>query len=232
MSLKPLDEKQMCKTFFNCDFPKWANMMNQNEKIVCSPGMSQCTVKLNAFMCWWFCFTALGSSYFLLFVSHYIHYLPTAVPRAGSPGSMFTELFSRVARCCPQTTLIRVRPSLFLHLLPARLHWGLFMIFFFLFKQTQHKLYINKQITNFMFPVHCQVCSGPLLLNCQHSALHSPNWAASRVTFLASLGDLQTHAVWRKKKKKKKATTVVSKPSNWTWCRLRQEIKVRKGGKA
>lgn len=131
MYLKPLDEKQMCKTFFNCDFPKWANMMNQNEKIVCSPVMSQCTVKLNAFMCLWFCFIALGSFYFLLFVSHSIHYLPTAVSRAGSPGSMFTELFSRVARCCPQTTLIRVRPSLFLHLLPARLHWGLFMIFFF-----------------------------------------------------------------------------------------------------
>lgn len=149
MDLKLLDEKQTRKTFFNSDFPKWANMMNQNEKIVCSPGMSQCTVKLNDFMCWWFCFTALGSFYLLLFVSHSIHYLPTAVSRAGSPGSTFTEPFSHVARCCPQTTLIRVRPSLFLRLLLAQLHWGLFMIFFFFFsnKHSTSCILTNKSQT-------------------------------------------------------------------------------------
>lgn len=53
-----------------------------------------------------------------------------------------------------------------------------------LFKQTKHKLYINKQITSFIFPVGCQTSQGPLLLNCQHSSLHSPHWDCTNATFL------------------------------------------------
>lgn len=57
--------------------------------------------------------------------------------------------------------------------------------FFFFSNQTKHKLYINKQISSFIFPVGCQTCQGPLLLNCQHSTLHSPNWAYMSPSFLS-----------------------------------------------
>ena len=58
------------------------------------------------------------------------------------------------------------------------------------FKQTKHKLYVNKQITSFIFPVGCQTCSGPLLLNCQHSTFHSPHCA---YTSPSSLPLLRSH---------------------------------------
>lgn len=246
MYLKPLDEKQTCKTFFNSDFPKWANLINPNEKMVCSPGMSQRTLKLNAFMCWWLCFTALGE--FLFFFFFYLCLIPSIISPPQSPAQghrvqrAFFVFFSHVARCRPGTTLLHVRLSLFSPLLPARLHWGLFRIFFFIFffsifKQTQHKLYINKQITNFMFPVLCQVCSGAppsVKLSALSPPLSEPSRAqpSRLVRHLSRFPRRPPNTRRRRRKKKSKATTVVSTPSKWTWCRLRQEIKVRKGGKA
>lgn len=145
----------------------------------------------NTFMWWWFCFNNTEKFIFYLFVSHSIHYLTIAISRAGSPGSTFAEFFSLL-----KAHFILKRPSSVSNLLDCNVYYWHncsegSLCFLFLSKQTQQKLYVNKQITNFMFPVDGQVSLGPLLLNCQHSAIHSPNWAAFNG---------QKHAISKKKK--------------------------------
>lgn len=53
------------------------------------------------------------------------------------------------------------------------------------FKQTKHELYVNKQITSFIFPVGCQTCSGasPVKLSALSVPLPTPSL---HVTFLPS----------------------------------------------
>lgn len=81
--------------------------------------------------------------------------------------------FSSYIRACPQMTFFPPFVSVFLSRYVN--HQDRQLHFFFFSNQTKHKLYINKQISSFIFPVGCQTCQGPLLLNCQHSTLHSPN---------------------------------------------------------
>lgn len=132
----------------------------------------------------------------------------------------------------PETTLVCVRPSLvFLVSTIGTTAQRALYVFLFPFKQTQQNLYINKQITNFMFPVDGQVGSGPLLLNCQHSAIHSANWAASTRQKHA-IRKTKTKQTNQKKGKKKKESHSSCKPTV-TLYPMSPQVgrKTRKGGK-
>lgn len=94
--------------------------------------------------------------------------------------------FSSYIRACPQMTFFPPFVSVFLSRYVNHQEGQLHFFFFLFFSnQTKHKLYINKQISSFIFPVGCQTCQGPLLLNCQHSTLRSPNWAYMSPSFLS-----------------------------------------------
>lgn len=141
-------QKATMQTLFNSVFPKWANIMNQNEKIVYLPGMSQYTVKWTLLCAGGFVSPRWEVSIFYLFVSHSIHYLTIAVSRAGSPGSTFATFFHYSTRVLSSNDP-RLRPtvSILVSTSGTTAQRALYVLFFFLNKHSRSCILTNKSQT-------------------------------------------------------------------------------------